>query len=308
MFSIAFSNVVLTLLYILPGYILGKSKKANEDHLSTLSCILIYVCSPCMIVNAYINMDFEMHQLINMGLFFVISLALMALFLLIIYALVRTKYVDARYRILSIGAILGNVGFFGIPIIQALLPENPEAVAYASVYVVSMNLLVFTVGVYALTLEKEYMTIKAAIYNPTTISFFVAIPLYILGAKAYMPVMLLDAIALMAKMTTPLCMLILGIRLSAVVFKDLFRRPFVYAVCALKLIGYPLFCFACVYFLPLEYSFKATILILGSVPCASVILNMAEIHHSETELSANCVLLSTLICFITIPMMTLILG
>ena len=54
--------------------------------------------------------------------------------------------------------------------------------------------------------------------------------------------------------------------------------------------------------------FKKAILILSAVPCASVLLNMAEIHHQEEELAANCVLVSTLLCFITIPVVTLLLN
>ena len=34
---------------------------------------------------------------------------------------------------------------------------------------------------------------------------------------------------------------------------------------------------------------------------------MAEIHNRETELSANCVMLSTLLCLLTIPLVTRVL-
>ena len=112
---------------------------------------------------------------------------------------------------------------------------------------------------------------------------------------------------LLGKMTTPLCMLILGIRLGVVDLKKLFVRPIIYLLCFTKMVFFPLFCYLCVRFLPLDYSFKASILILSSVPCASVILNLAEIHHAEEELAANCVLISTLLCFITIPLVSLFL-
>ena len=75
----------------------------------------------------------------------------------------------------------------------------------------------------------------------------------------------------------------------------------------MKLIVFPLFCYAAVYFLPLTQTFKASMLILSAAPCASMVLNVAEIYHGETELSANCVLLATLSCFITIPLLTLLL-
>jgi predicted permease len=75
-----------------------------------------------------------------------------------------------------------------------------------------------------------------------------------------------------------------------------------------KLLVFPLFCYGAIYFLPLPMPFKASILILAGTPCASIILNLAEIHHSETEISANCVLVSTLLCIVTIPFLTLLVG
>ena len=306
-FQIALSNVLLTLLYILPGFIICKMKKASAQHLSTMSAVLVYVCSPCMVVNSFLQLEFSWSGFGNMALFFAVTLVLQIAFMLILYAISRKKYDDSKYRILTIGAVFGNVGFFGLPVVKAMLPDNPEVMCYSSIFVLSMNILVFTIGVFCLTNDKKYMTLKSAILNPTTFSMLVALPLYFFGVRQYMPTLLVDGISLLSSMTTPLCMIILGIRLATVSFKKLFMRPIIYLICACKLIVFPLFCFAAVYFLPLDFAFKASILILTSVPCASIILNMAEIHHSETELAANCVLVSTLLCFLTIPVLVLLL-
>ena len=69
-FKIAFINVLISLLYMLPGYILCKAKRATANHLSTVSAILIYACSPCMIVSSFISLEFNKTNLIYMGLFF----------------------------------------------------------------------------------------------------------------------------------------------------------------------------------------------------------------------------------------------
>lgn len=306
-FQTALSNVLITLLYIVPGFLLCKFKKAVADHLSTMSAVLIYVCSPCMIVNSFLQMDYSAVAFGKMALFFAVTLVLQTVFMLVIFLIFRRKYADSKYRILTIGSVLGNVGFFGLPIVKAILPDYPEVMCYSSVYVASMNILVFTVGIFCLTNDKKFMTVKSALLNPTTLSLVAAIPLYIFGVRQYLPEILLNGISLLGSMTTPLCMVILGIRLATVSFKKLFLRPMIYVVCAGKLIIFPLFCYLAVCFLPLDYSFKAGILILSSVPCASVILNMAEIHKSETELAANCVLLSTMMCFMTIPLLVLLL-
>ena len=85
------------------------------------------------------------------------------------------------------------------------------------------------------------------------------------------------------------------------------RRATVYAICFGKLVLFPLFAFFAVKFLPLPYAFKASVLILSATPCASVVFNIAEMHNCDAELSANCVLLSTLMCFLTIPPLVLLL-
>ena len=306
-FQVALSNVLLTLFYIVPGFLICKMKKVSAEHLSTMSAILIYVCAPCMIINSFWQLDFSWSGFGKMALFFAVTLVLQIVFMGILYLICRKKYSDSKYRILTIGAVLGNVGFFGLPVVKAILPDNPEVMCYSSVYVLSMNLLVFTMGVFCLTNDKKYMTFKSAICNPTTFGVLIALPLYFLGARQYLPELLVSGISLLGTMTTPFCMLILGIRLATVSLKKLFTRPMIYLICACKLIVYPLFCFFAVYFLPLDFAFKASILILASVPCASVILNMAEMHHAETELAANCVLLSTLLCFMTIPVLVLLL-
>lgn len=306
-FQIALSNVLLTLLYIIPGFLICKFKKVTAEHLSSMSAILIYICAPCMIVNSFLQLDFSWDALGKMALFFAVTIVLQITFMLILYLICRKKYADSKYRILTIGAVLGNVGFFGLPVVKAILPNHPEVMCYSSIYVVSMNILVFTMGVFCLTNDKKYMTFHSAILNPSMFGFCIALILYFVGARQFLPALLLDGISLLGTMTTPLCMLILGIRLATVSFKKLFTRPIIYLVCACKLLVFPLFCYFAIFFLPLEFSFKASLLILSSVPCASVILNMAEMHHAETELAANCVLLTTLSCFLTIPLLVLLL-
>lgn len=312
-------RVVVSLCFCVPGYLLCKWKKVSASHLSTMSTILVYICGPCMITYAFYNASVASQTLgldkgqmaLKMLYFAVATTLLQALFMLALYLLLRKKYEDAKYRILTCGSVLGNVGFFGLPLVVSLV-DSPMAAVYSSIYVITMNFLVFTVGVFCLTNDKKYMSIKAAFINPTTIGVVMAIPAFIFGNKIsgnQTVSVFADAINLLGKMTTPMCMLILGIRLATVSFKNLWTRPFIYLICLLKMIVFPVVCFFAVYFLPfLDSDFKAAILIISAVPCASVILNLAEIHHSEEELAANCVLVSTLLCFITIPIVTLLLN
>lgn len=305
-FEIAFSNVLVTLLYILPGYLICKGKRAVADHLPTLSALLIYVCSPCMLISSLLKMEFSLEGLANMGLFLLVSLLLQGVFMLILFGVFRRKK-DVKYRIFAIASVMGNVGFFGLPIVKVLLPDHPEVMSYSAAYAVSMNILLFTVGVFCLTGKRESMSLRAAVVNPTVIGFSLGVLLYVFGAGRVLPSLLTDCVGLLGDMTTPLCMIILGIRLATVPMKRLFSRPFVYGITASKLILYPLFVFLVTVLLPLPYSFRASLVVLSATPCAAVIQSISEIYKSETEMSANCVMLSTLLCFLTIPAVTLLL-
>ncbi|MBQ6884316.1 MAG: AEC family transporter [Clostridia bacterium] len=303
---VAFSNVLLTLLYIIPGFLCCKTKIAKAEHLSTLSAILVYVCSPCMVVASFMETERSWRMIGQILLFFVVSLAIQTVLTFVLYGIFRKKFDNVKYRMLTVSFGLGNAGFFGIPIIKALLPGHPEVACFACVYIVGMNMLTFTIGAYCLTGDKKRMTLKKAFLNPPFISLIVALILYGLNVQSIMPTLLSDALILLNRTTTPLCMIILGIRLASVSFKKLFSRVYVYVICACKLLIFPFACLGIVYFLPLDPVFKAAMFILGGTPCAAVMLNIAEMYDGETELAANCVLLSTLLCVFTIPILNVV--
>jgi predicted permease len=118
--------------------------------------------------------------------------------------------------------------------------------------------------------------------------------------------MLQSGMRTVGNMSTPLCMLILGIRLATLNFRKLFTTPIVWLISAGKLLVFPLFCWLLVLALPLDPVFKGCMLMLAATPCASIVLNLAEMHNSGQDLAANCALLSTLLSIVTIPLLSLL--
>lgn len=304
-FTTTFFTVLIALFFIIPGYLLKKWGKVDAEHSKSLSALLIYVFSPAMIIRSFLNSTFTLESGLNLLWFFLFTLFLQILFMLLLFLFLRKKYDDSKYRILTIASAFGNVGFFGMPLIQALLPNSTIALCYSSIFVLSMNILVFTVGIFCITNDKKFMSLKSAILNPSVFAMVIAIPLFVWNIK--LPSLLMDAINLLGQMTTPICMLILGIRLANGSLKQVFLSKFTYLICLMKLIVFPLFCYLLVYFLPFDYDFKASILILCSTPCAAIILNLAEIYQSDRKISANAIMISTLLSILTIPILLLIL-
>lgn len=99
--KIVLINVGLMLVYMLCGFSLVKMKKAESSHAKSMSGLLIYICGPCMVINAFQSVEYTKETSIKAGWFLLVSLLAQFLFFLIIYALLKNKYNDAKYRVLS---------------------------------------------------------------------------------------------------------------------------------------------------------------------------------------------------------------
>ncbi|MBR6321981.1 MAG: hypothetical protein IKR59_03845 [Lachnospiraceae bacterium] len=58
-FQITLTNVLMTLFYIIPGFILRKTKVVSEKELGTASGILVYAGTPFLVINAFLKMGFS---------------------------------------------------------------------------------------------------------------------------------------------------------------------------------------------------------------------------------------------------------
>jgi predicted permease len=306
-FNATLSNVLLTLLYLLPGFLLCKCRKVRTEHLSSISVILLYVCGPGMFLNALTALDYSPQKTIRMGLFLVFSLVGEIALMLLILLLLGKRRKEFGYRMLSIASVMGNVGFFGMPVVRAVFPDAPEAAVYSCVFITSMNILAWTVGVFTVTGEKRYISLRSAFLNPSVLAVTAGVILYLLRAKNWLPGLFQDGFRVIGTTSTPLSMIVLGIRLAAMDPRKLFTTPLVWLVSVGKLLVFPLFCYALTLPFPLDPVFRGSILILAAAPCASILLNLAEIHHNGQELAANCALLTTLLSIVTIPLLSLLL-
>lgn len=301
-----FTTVAIMLVYMMIGFCLCKSGKAVVSHAKSLSAILIYILGPCMIINSFLGLEYSGENIIQIGIYFIVSLLVQVIFFGALYVVFSRKYNDSKYRILTVGAVLGNVGFLGLPVVASVFPGVPIVLVYSSINVMSMNLIVFTIGTFMITNDKKYISVKNAILNPTTIAIIISLPLFIFGI--HFPETIESGIGLLGKMVTPICMLILGMRLSEAKLKAIFTRPFVYATCLLKLVVFPIVAFLLVHWIPwINDACKTTVVVLAMTPAGAIIQSLSELYECEQEFAANVVLLTTIISVVTIPLMAYIL-
>jgi predicted permease len=250
-------------------------------------------------------MEYSPDNFKNIMICLAITLFLQLAMIGVLFVLFKKKRNDIIWRIINLASVLANCAFLGIPILEALLPEHPEALAYSSVFGLSMSLIGWTVGMYIISLNKSYIKPKKIFLNPAFIGFAIALTMYL--TELTLPKQMEDMITLLGRMSTPLCMMIMGMRLATVKIRDIFCDARQYISVVLKQIFFPLFAFALLYFLPISEILKQSVIILCACPAASMVQNFAELVGKGNDKAANMVLLGTITSVITVPLICLIL-
>ena len=303
-FLAALSTVGVMLFYAVPGFCLVKAKLVNGDGISNFAKLLMYVCSPMLVIYSFLNVTFSWELVGKMVFAFFFAISVMILFVVIFSFVFKKKSNDAKYRIYTLATVFPNCAFMGVPILQAVLPEYPEALAFSVMFSMALNISAWTVGSFVITRDKKYISPKKIFVNPQIFAMLVAIPLFAIGVK--LPAQIDTMITLLAKMTTPLCMLIMGMRLACTSVKGVFLRPMQYTIIAFKQLILPLIVFLILLPLPFDANMKASMYIIFACPVASVILSFAEMLDEGQESAANMVLLGTSLSALTIPLMCLL--
>lgn len=303
-FTVTLTTVVIMFLYAVPGWLLIKSKLLKADAINTAVIILLYVCSPFQTLYTMQQIEYSPDILGELGVCSALAIGLMGLMLAAVYFALRGRQSDVTYRVCTAASACGNVGFIGIPLLQALLPDYPRAVAFSSVFSVAMNILMWTVVSFIITRDKKYMSARKIFINPMSLSM--AVSLVFFFARVRFTGQLEGMIALLGRMATPMCMLILGMRLALMPIRPIFTRPIQYLAIGLKLIVFPLLALGVCRLIGMDARFTRTIYILCCVPVANVVLSFAEMLGEGQDTAANVMLLSTILSMLTIPLMQLV--
>lgn len=288
----------------LPGFFLTKANMLKEEHIKGFAVFLLYVCSPALSIYSFQQAECNMEILINIGILLLVTTFMQVLIMGIGFLInIKTYKIDGASRVATVAAAFGNVGFFGVPILQALLPDHPEAMVYSAVMSVMMNLIGWTLGMFMMSGDRKHVSVKNFLINPTTLCLLIALPLFFTNTSFPKPVM--NFVEFFSKMSTPTAMTVLGMRLAFVKFRDLMDYRQVVAI-FLKLIALPLITFGIMYALPVDETLKISMYILSCMPPAAITLNFAELSNTSPKTAANIVVVGSLLVAITLPVLLLI--
>ncbi len=292
LFGIIFDQVALMMMLMLAGGIAFRCKWINESGVRQISNLLLYVVNPMTMIAAY-QTTFTLEKLRDLSVTFVISAIT-----LIIGVLVAKFLFGNLEGVEKFGICFSNCGFMGIPLIKAVLGDG--AVFYLSAYLVAANLITWTYGIYLVTHDKAYLSVKKAILNPGTLSVIAGLLLFFSPVK--LPELLYNGVNTLGNLSTPLAMIVLGSYIARIPLMQLILSRHIYFVSALRLIVYPLGTLALLCLIPNSlYTIKITIYIASVAPAAVNTMLFAIQFGGNSEKGASFVSMSSILSMLTMP-------
>ena len=302
---IALGCLATMMLYAVPGFLLIKGKLVKEDHIPSFVRLLMFVCQPMLMIYSFLRVEYTPQTFQRMCVAFAIFFLSQLFTLGVHYYLTRKKQQDVAFRIYSAASSMGNCSFLGVPVLEAVLPHFPEALAYSAMASVSINVLGWTAISTVISRDTKYIRPKKILLNPVVLALFVALPLFF--TQTTLPTVLENVVVSLGKMASPLCMVIIGMRLATTSLKSVFLRWQNYVAVGVKQILFPLLVYAVVFLLPLKQELRQAAVIIASCPVATLVLSFAEMLGEGQKTAAGIVLLGTTCAAITMPLITMLL-
>ena len=313
--------------FIIPGFILRKINMLSSESTDSLSTILLYVCQPMLIINSlcvFEEQDWALIQSmskVSLLCDFAIVMAVSTVAFLLLFGICKLIFIKYQNKtaagIYSFITLFSNCGFIGVPFIEMFSDHNPLASVYVMVFNIVFCVFSWTVGVYFITGDRKEISFKKVILNPTIVASIIALILFFVPEINFFMFEEIEEIKVfpqyLAYTTTPVSMLIVGIRIADMTARDIFAKPMAYFAGALRLLLAPAvtLCVALAFFAIIkainpaavsqDYAFLAPIISMAMSPAASVVA-MSTRFKGDTALSATTFVTATLISIVIIPL------
>ena len=287
------TQLVSLFLMMLTGYVLARIGLITREFRQRLSSFTLNTASPCIIVSAVLESDSVPSDMLSAvaaaaGLFFVLILLAA-----VIVRVVPTPKKDRGLDQLLI--IFTNLGFMGIPVIQALY--GAEGVALLSMFILTFNFFFFSYGV--ILLQPDAKLNFKNIINACIVASCIALFFGLTGW--HLPDVIEDTMASIGAMNTPLAMMVIGSSLAFCDLKEALSNKRLYRVSILRMIVMPLLVFAIIKFLPLGTMLSGVCVIVSAMPIAGCCCMLSEIYAPDDLTAGHAIIVSTLMSALTLP-------
>lgn len=291
---------MLFLLMII-GAILKKIGVITDVGKSVLADLVIYVTLPCSILTSF-EIEFNTSIMKSSAMILIISCLVQAgcyVMNLFLYRGIDSK----RKKVLLYATMTSNAGILGNPIAEGIF--GSMGLFYASIYLIPQRAVMWSLGMTYFTEAPDRKTlVKKVCTHPCILAVFLGFTMMLL--QLHLPTVLNATVKNLSHANTSISMIFVGTVLASAKLSSLADKTVCYysairlgLIPALVLIGCRVF--------SVESLVTGVSVILAGMPAASVTAILASKYGGDDIFATRCVVFSTLLSMITVPLWCLLL-
>lgn len=296
-------QIMQMFIMVIFGYLVVKGKILKTQDSKVISALMLYVIIPCSLINAF-SIEATPDKLQELLYSFIAAIIVHIVFL------IMTEIIGKIFGLMPIekaSIIYTNAGNMVIPLVSGIFGN--EWVLYTSGYMVVQQILIWTHGK-SLVCNDKNMDIKKIFTNVSIIAILIGLCIFIF--KIQLPYVLSSTLNSVGSMVGPLAMIVIGMILANMNFKDIFKEKRTYLVCFFRLIVYPLV-MVIIFKLtglttitPDNHTIILISLLATSTPPASTITQFAQMYDKHPGYASVMNIMGVMFSIITMPIIVMI--
>ncbi|MBF7018106.1 AEC family transporter [Staphylococcus durrellii] len=303
MITTVIDQCLILLLFLIVGFVCTRKIWIHKNHMSSLSNLLTNIVLPSAILSSFnVNVaDYDLNFFVTI---IFISLFLVAFPFFLSKLLVSFTHMEIALKKVWVGCCTySNILFIGIPIIGTLYGE--KGLFILVIYNTISNLFLFTLGIKLYKNNVNFKSIGLSLLSPALLASFLGILLLILDIS--LPKTLATALKELGNMTAPLSMIITGALFGLINIKKFIVSKNIYLFCFVRLIVIPGLVFVILNSFITDKLILGVIVLSAGMPAGATNTSLATIYSDKGPETSQYVVMSSILCIITLPILMYIL-
>lgn len=293
-------QVSLFLVFSVAGYILSKTKFIDPTHVGLLSKITVFLFLPATILKSMaqycsIKTIKEYYPLILVSL---VILLILLFGSMLFFKFTKMRPFDKKVYIYSL--VVPNFGYMGYALAESIFGSEMQFLVI--LFCLPLSIYTYTFGYCMLMSDDDGFKFDFKRFiNPVFIGTVIGCVLGLCNIP--LPNFFVSLLTKASNCTGPISMILVGSVIAEFKFKDLLNDWKSYILVAFRTLIIPIsVCFILKAFNAPVMSFIVPAVLILAMPCGSNTVVFAKMKGESSEAAASPVIISTVLCLITIPL------
>ncbi len=298
------------MLFIAAGFVARKLKVMADGFDKMLTKFVMAIPLPCMIIRSF-NIEYSAENLLHTPLLLALSVgSMLAMGVLVYLATWKMRDKDMR-KTVRFALLFTNFTFLGLPVVSEIY--GSEGVFNYVIFTLPIRVMFYGGAALMLGRGGEKINVKETVKKflcEPVIAVFIGFILYVTQLR--LPPILSSAITTLGDMASPLGLILCGTIIADADWRGITRHPGAILVAVLRLTLIPAVAVALFLLIGIDRELIKNTMYFFAMPVASFLPTFLLRYNPEAVearvAGGYMVVLSTLLCIVTIPLWTMLLD